>query len=217
MDALKFIPQAFFDLIARIVPGFVFLFLINYSNSELMDLFKERMAEIKGSKTGELPIFFVILAAYVIGHLISPLTKQIQELNKKIALTLHIKKWRKEKENKEEYDKVKEEHEKKLFKEKIKKLSKNYDWLRLNKPDAGGHCAKLRAEFTMYNSFATVFAIFFILSFESLRDGNFSFSYTFTLLIFSVLMAYRGRETEKTFQSCITHFYEAATNEKQSQ
>lgn len=112
---------------------------------------------------------------YVIGHLITPLTKLIQKLNKAIF---------------------------KKYKDIILDNGSNYEWLRLHRPEAGGICAKLRAEFTMYNSFSAVFLILSIISILSLLWWHF-----FVLLILTFLMTMRGAEAEGTFKNTIRKFF----------
>jgi hypothetical protein len=72
MDAFKFIPQLFFDLIARVVPGVVALVMfVMVIPSAWYELIKT--AQVKPSFAA---VSFVTMGAgYVVGHLIAPLGK----------------------------------------------------------------------------------------------------------------------------------------------
>jgi hypothetical protein len=183
MDALKFVPQLFFDLIGRIVPGGVVLVLYTY----FYDSSYERWKAVVGGMGGAFGeqalgsgLVFIALTyfCYVIGHLLSPLTKLIQHYNEQFPSA------------------------------SAKADSYKYDWLRLHESEAGGHCAKLRAEFTMYNSLSGVFLVF---SIAVLSNGDRRLGTpAVLLLIASLLMAYRGREGSGTFAGCVERFYKAA-------
>ena len=128
MDALKFLPQAFFDVIGRIIPGFIALLLLSWCAPSAWQSVTEALARLTGTST--LPVWLLLGISYVVGHLLSPATKQIQRMGERFPKKLD------------------------------KPNSEKYDWLRVNSTEAGGHCAKLRAEFTLYNSLAAVFFIF---------------------------------------------------------
>jgi hypothetical protein len=102
----------------------------------------------------------------------------------------------------------------KKIKKEIKPNSKKYDWLRLNEPDAGGYCAKLRGEFTMYNSFSGILFLFSIWSVWPCITNNYSIRDFIVLFILGVLMAYRGYETENTMRKSVENFYVASSKQK---
>jgi hypothetical protein len=83
--------------------------------------------------------------------LISPFTKLTQRLGEALPEKWWQSLFEKELDWKALMDK-KEEARK--FK---KKASDNYDRLRLDHPEVGALCAKIRAEFEMYNGFCVVF------------------------------------------------------------
>ena len=89
------------------------------------------MTPFLDGQSGSISTVLLLIAAYIIGHLVSPLTKDVQRFH--------------EKPDQEGFD------------------SKKYEWLRVHQTEAGGHCVKFRAEFTMYNSFAAILLIYFIL------------------------------------------------------
>src|SRR4030095_1549891 len=70
----------------------------------------------------------LFVMGYVIGQLIAPFAKLVQRIGE----------W-------------------KHFNPKPEATSGAYDFLRLHYKDAGSQCAKIRAEFTMYNGLAVVF------------------------------------------------------------
>jgi hypothetical protein len=107
MEALKIIPQVFFDIIARVIPGCVsivayFILCKKTLESSVAVLFGDSFA--KGSPT--LSFFIFLGTGYVVGELISPAAKVIQRFNEKIPLT--IKEYKKMKEEKEKNKKKKE-------------------------------------------------------------------------------------------------------------
>ena len=165
MDALKFVPQLFFDLIARIVPGGVAVLLCTYFYDSKYETWKSVVGGMRAAVGAEIVgsgLVFVVLTflCYVIGHLISPLTKLIQHYNERIPSVLE------------------------------KSDSYKYEWLRVHESEAGGHCAKLRAEFTMYNSLSAVFLVFAI-ALLTCADGRIG-TPSLLLLLASLLMAYRA-------------------------
>jgi hypothetical protein len=184
MDALKAIPQFFFDLIGRMVPGSAaFLLLHQFFDPDWRnwDAFVKGITATSGteSPSNTLIVLALMLVTFALGHMLSPLTKVIQRIGEKYPSAL----------------------------EKSKFESKNYAWLRLHFPDAGGNCAKLRAEFTMYNGLAAAFVLGVIAS-PVLQPHTVLSATVFSLL--AVLMAARGREGHKTFSSSVAQFCDAA-------
>ena len=182
MDALKLVPQLFFDAIGRVVPGSVAIFLYFSLFDPKWTVWKTFIDGALAGRAGtEPPVGFVILSllvlAYVLGHLLSPLTKMIQRIGETVPTKLRSS------------------------------SSENYEWLRMHKPDAGAHCAKLRAEFTMYNSLAAVFACYVVALRAAQRPSPIP---ALVLSVLALLMIYRGRETRDTFRKSIEHFYAAS-------
>jgi hypothetical protein len=184
MDALKVVPQIFFDAIGRVVPGSVAIVMYFLFFDPKWNQWK---ACVDGALAGrsvdqESPVGFVVLSllmsAYVAGHLLSPLTKAVQRIGERIPAPL-------------------KKHD-----------SAAYAWLRMHKPDAGAHCAKLRAEFTMYNSLAAV-SVVFAAALSALKQPV-PWIDVAVLILAAVLMAYRGRETAGTFGEAIDQFRAAS-------
>ena len=121
--------------------------------------------------------------------------------------------------------------------EYVKSPSEEYEWLRLHFPEAGGICAKLRAEFTMYNGLSGVFLIFILINilkefswstifemgWRNFLSTPFSWEFLCFLIKFYFInnmfliggfwfMALRGKEGRKTFASSVKKFKDAADN-----
>lgn len=124
-------------------------------------------------------IFLFLVAAYVAGQLISPFAKFVQRLG-----------------------------ESSVFGEAKRSPKNAYDWLRLNKSEAGSQCAKIRAEFTMHNSLAVVFAGAAVLYPFSALEWQWPIQ--LVLVAGAVLAAVRGRTTRDTFHDTVSKFYESA-------
>jgi len=68
MDVLKLIPQLFYDLIGRVIPGFVMLFLLYPAFSIKID---EKITDFLNNNLRESVFFIltaIIICAYLIGH-----------------------------------------------------------------------------------------------------------------------------------------------------
>src|SRR5438046_8088201 len=80
---------------------------------------------------------------------------------------------------------------------KPKPKAEGYDWLRTHQPEAGAHCAKIRAEFTMHNGIAAVLLVSAIV--YALRGEAWRWSVLGGLILGGLLAAVRGRTTRDTF------------------
>ena len=125
MDALKLIPQVFFDVIGRVVPGSLRIFLWLMLDSEApmhWDHILRRafMSTSKEAIPTLLALSSVLGFGYVLGHILSPITKFIQAKGEWLSPL------------KTPLD---EKHPGALSK------SNKYEWLRLHRPEAGAHCA----------------------------------------------------------------------------
>jgi hypothetical protein len=179
-DALKLIPQGFFDLIARMVPGAVAIVVAQILRSESWESDLERVfgPSIAASATASVTLF--LGAAYISGQLISPLAKLMQRVG-----------------------------ERRMFKPKPKSPSGAYDWLRTHQAEAGGaHSAKIRGEFTMHNGLAVVLIAAAALYPFGVPDW--SWPVQAALVVGAALAAIRGRTTRDTFHETVTKFADAA-------
>lgn len=248
MEALKFIPQLFFDLLGRIVPGFLAMILG-------LLVYYQIGHNISWKELSEASFWLASIVAFIIGHLVSPLTKAIQrwhEVNadplkgiKKFAFKLFILFFKKEIKAKEskvigdyiesqkshnevhesssnEFGNITNSQSDKIVNKKNMSdkdtRSHMYNWLRIKEADAGALCAKLRAEFTMYNSFAAIFLVYCVVEFVILIR-SFIFYQEISLINGLVLigctilffaMSNRGLEGEDTFEKDVIKFYELA-------
>ena len=208
MEALKIIPQVFFDLIARVVPGSVgivvyLLFCGITWDTTISYSFGPSFAQ------GSITLSFLIFlgTGYVIGELISPIAKMVQritETNGSILIT-----WLKAlgtiwKKGKKEEEKTSSNKQPEIESPEFKEAKIRYDRLRLKHPEVGALCAKIRAEFTMHNGLAFVFAISALFyPFSVLPFHWYALSF---LLLMIILTAHRGRTTNKTFNETVAKF-----------
>lgn len=186
MDALRLIPQIFFDLLARVVPGVVMLVIATFlcPKAGWYDLL---MLAAGGKLTAENAFafaFFIPLGVgFVLGHLIAPIGKTMGGWVRHPGFKAP---WR------------------------------EYDWLRMHRPDAGALAAKIRAEYTMHYSLAAAFLI-------GLAAGIYLHVYytpgapspgcLVALAVLTALSLWRGRDTEKTFSDSARQFYAVAQEE----
>jgi ABC-type multidrug transport system fused ATPase/permease subunit len=224
METLKLIPQVFFDLFARVVPGcvgiisFLTLFRVNWQL-----LITYLFGPVFAQESTTLSFLIFIGAGFVVGELLSPAAKMVQRINEmKIPAT--IRKYRKLRKRCSRFFKIlfnkrfrkefiKLIHNKSLIKKTSKEYQKEkkyderklrYDRLRLEKPDVGALCAKIRGEFTMHNSLSVVFGINSL--YYPFSTLTFNWHILALLLLLTFLTAYRGRTTNQTFNDTVAKF-----------
>jgi hypothetical protein len=144
-----------------------------------------------------------MLAIYVVGQLLSPYAKLVQRVGEsrpirgvvQSKLVQRIGQWLGFK-----------------LKEMPNAPSGAYDWLRLHSKEAGGQCAKIRAEFTMHNGLAVVFlasCVWYVA-----RRPDWDWRVLLVLLVAALSAAVRGRTTRDTFEETVGKFAEAAGYER---
>jgi len=180
MDALKTVPQLFFDAIARVVPGLTAVLLYfgffdrNWSHWRWF-------AEGTLARKDDYPQGFVILSllvgAYTCGQFVSPLAKQLEKITDDLS--------------------------------KRRNAGDLYNWIRLHQADVGALCAKIRAEYVMFNSLAIIFVSF--AAALLLRPELVSLGWLFVLPTAGLIMGYRGFDTKTTFVRSVEQFHAAAT------
>lgn len=191
MEPLKIVPQAFYDLIARVVPGAFAIF----SWFNLFDPGWQGWHMVLNGVLGRIddgkgyPTIFTALAflflSYVVGHLITPLVKRAQGLGRRsqgLFARLGL------------VDSF----------ERPANQSSDYDMLRLISAEAGAVAGKLRAEYTMYYGLAVVF----LASALALPFSSFPLWLAPILVIASFLMESRGVEGEVAFGRCVARYAE---------
>jgi Methyltransferase domain len=186
MEFGKLIPQVFFDVLARYVPGAVLLgsWIILRGQDGWAHLLNVLLAgHLNGSNalpTATLVLFFL---PFVVGYVLAPFAKFVQRGNERHWWLLP-RKWG-----------IKED----------KSAGNAYDWLRVNNADAGALCAKIRAEFTMHNALSVAFLPVTVMA---CLAGEYYWAVASGLAV--PLMAVRGATTEKTFHSTTRKFCKAA-------
>lgn len=170
MDFLKFIPQLFYDLISRVIPGgFLLLALAIVTSTPfgngLTDFFVGAPALQQSPFFLGLTIFVV---SYIVGQLLAPLSDLYE---RRLIFPIVPKSWRVtadalEDQNPTHFTASMGGHlAAELNLEKIQKSLREvtfqkavfvwYDWLRSWDPEAGARAAKVRAEYRMHAGLAT--------------------------------------------------------------
>jgi hypothetical protein len=148
-QALGVIPNAYFDLIARVMPGCLFLFAMGRLSrknpvSVLTDAFIP-YGELRGSTSAWLIV--TVVAAYILGHAFSPIVRFLEQGPEgtdvrrrsdpqKIGLRRYLLPpfWTCPEATKEE----------------CKKVQASYNRLRSQNPSVAALAIRIRAEYTMY-------------------------------------------------------------------
>jgi hypothetical protein len=183
VDALKLIPQVFFDLIARVVPGAVAAFIMFYSFPSLS--WTSTLAFIAGGKLSDKNAFgFALIAAltvsYILGQLISPVGKYLEALVSR-SRPIDSSVWQ------------------------------GYDYLRMHFPDAGALSAKIRAEYTMQFAMAASFLIGAVAgSVRCLVSPGSSVLFPIACAGLVILCTFRGLDSRKTFVNCVCNLRQAS-------
>ncbi len=213
MEVFKLIPQIFFDIIARVVPGVVAMLLLHLEFPGFWrSLLEGISANQLDSNNAAVFSFLTLLGlSYLGGQIVAPLgillenTGQSKEtLAYLFAEDVDLKRpiisaLREELGNPSAYCKS---HEKVIW--------YWYDWLRVHAADAGALTAKLRAEYSMYYSLSVVLALAAIG--ESISGGPISLA-VLILTVLAVLMAKAGRVTNWTFRKSVGNMYYVAKHE----
>lgn len=174
MEALKLIPSVFFDLISRVVTGSVAIVcLLLFYGRDWHSFLLEILGGSFADGTGELTaIGLFFYSAYVAGHLLAPFAKAAQRIG-----------------------------ELSWLRPKSRAPEGAYDFLRIHYPNAGAQCAKIRAEFTMFNGLFVVFLALFVATwicpYTSIPVGG------FPIFLIAVATAVRGRTVRDTFEKTV--------------
>ena len=153
-QAFGVIPNAYFDIIARVIPGLLLLIGINrVTGLNLVTVVASIFASEKVSESTTAWILIVGTTGYVLGHALSPVVRFLESrpglLGKPDARTHYFLPpfWRSEKASKKSRT----------------KLQKQYNTLRSTNPSAAALAIRIRAEYTMYGGFALCLAITILL------------------------------------------------------
>jgi len=158
MKSVSIIPQLFYDIIGRIIPGVVLLlcvFMVYYGPENVAQLF----TSLVGKKGQVLEVsFYLFLISGILSYIISNIAQGIRVIFSKIYKKRDSKKW------KQVRDELRSDLEKaadnlglnkKIRVEDIPSTGFIYDYIRLRSPNAGARIAKLRAECHMCSVFVT--------------------------------------------------------------
>lgn len=187
------IPQVFFDLYARYIPGLVLLGAwILLLGQESWRFLLNAVLGGQLDSTNALPIatLTLLFVPLVIGYVMAPLAKLVQRGNEHGWWLLRSRPSRS----------VYEESGKRWWQPKDWWVLKDegagegYDYLRADHPKTGAYVAKIRAEFTMHNALAVAFAAIAVVSWRASEPW-----WVLASLIAAPLMAHRGAKTEGTF------------------
>jgi hypothetical protein len=179
MEALKLIPQAFFEFFARLVPGLIAfsLWLTVLGGAAGWRSFMEALlGPSQPNSTSANQTVWVVVAAiaacYVLGQLVAPFGKMLQMVVEGIA---------------------------KRTRWKLPDKGDAYDYLRANKPDLGALAGKIRAEYTMFYASAAVFIVTGTLKAGSLLNLSRPDVILGGLALLGMACLWRGFEVSKTF------------------
>jgi hypothetical protein len=212
MEALKLIPQIFFDLIARVVPGAVAILLLDLGIPGFWAALIGGLSANKLDSTNAAVFVFMTLLglSYVIGQIVAPLGKLLEKVGPHIDSLAYlfaegvnpkrpvISILRDELGNPDAYVRSCE-----------KVIWYWYDWLRVHQPDAGALTAKIRAEYGMYYGLSAVLTLGTIGEFLIRRSvGSLPWpGVVLTLIVLAVFMFMRGRDTDWTFRKSVCNLY----------
>ena len=184
MELGKLIPQVFFDILARFVPGALIfgawiVFLGEDEWSRLLDALLGGYLS-SDNALASMSLVFLFLS-FLSGYVLAPVAKLVQRINERFLI------------------------------KKDDDVGHMYDSLRAHKPDAGALCAKIRAEFTMHNALSVVFIVIAMMTTRShlITTTRSHLIWALASLGAAVLMAWRGATTEITYQETTKKFFEA--------
>ena len=143
------IPQLFFDLIARIIPGFVIMALFDMSVPYQWYIGQGKYRLIDSlMSTGGLSFFFVIACLYIISVIFFGIWKLFVSLHKTVKLLFS----KDRKKDNTQYVGILEDDN----------SDDRYNFIKLNAPIAGSRITKLKAEVHMSGTLASAFVTFFV-------------------------------------------------------
>ena len=211
-ESLKLVPQVFFDLIARVVPGAVAtvacLLLTGSTWSSVVATVIGGRADAESFPVISMLLF--VFSSYVIGQIISPLVKLLQRLTESDVVDRCFR----------QFPLIGKYCD--IECPKPKAPDGDYDFLRSHHPAIGEMCQKIRAEFLMHYGIAVVFlasAVCSLLPTASPAIGD-SYSRCFVLcalLIGAAVTTIRARATRDTHEKTIEKFAKALKGEREQE
>jgi hypothetical protein len=228
MDVLKLIPQLFFDLISRVIPGSIAIVLISIAAD--IKLGKATTDFSEGVRTLQdsalvLGLGFLI-AAYLFGQIISPISDLIET---RIVRRLFRAKCQVLKDAISSDSEYPPAVRNLLIREmgvetedansvKARQYSQAvflwYDWLRVNNPDAGDRVAKMRAEYRMHSQNAVALFISLAVHLTTIiacpHKGNFKIAFIVVVVLASLASLWANARAYQTFQRAVIHLFYSA-------
>ena len=230
VELAKIIPEIFYDVIGRVVPGLIAVWAWTYAFGTNPAKLSDHM--FSASKAFSESVFVqassILFVAYLIGHLISPIsslmhTYVLASFFPRYFSVLH--------------DAVSSGHNPypsrtqklltlevvKLFGQSDRKVSEAqyrratylwYDWIRLANPAAGARLAKMRAEYRMLEGLYVVLVIAILIypiSRWSIPATSSAVSWTFVIgiAVGLTLAAWGAARLFRTFQwAVMNHYYQ---------
>ena len=224
MDLLKLIPQLFYDLISRVVPGaLAIVVLAAAANASIEGLLTGTLADASPLKQSALFLglaFFV--AAYFIGHLISPLSDLFHRKLIGKLFRRHFEVLREAISAGSEYgDDVRQflvtelglpngADVASISGDRLNNAMFTWqDWLRIKSPDAGVRAAKVRAEYRMHGQNAVVLIVGLICHLLLATGGHLKPGTAIIVLTLAgaVVSMWAAARTYKNFQIMVINQY----------
>jgi hypothetical protein len=234
VDILKLVPQLFYDLISRVIPGFVALAVL----AAAVDLKLGKLATDfwDGAKAMQDSALFLgfgfLLAAYLVGHILSPISDFLEKHIAERLFPAYYRVLKNAVSGHSDYSPSMQSFflkelglEKGDDPEKVplgryrKTVFVWFDWLRINNPDAGARAAKIRAEYRMHSQNAVVFILALLMNLISTYVSRSSLKFDFLIVMATVGLAsiWATARTYQSFQfAVLQQFYPAKTYKAQA-
>lgn len=170
LKAFGAIPNAYFDLIARVMPGFLLLFGINLvSSKNVVSAISNVFIPTELHDSTAAWIIVVLSTTYILGHALSPLVRYLEE-GPGWAET--VRKNRKESKRWLRYCLLPPFWScPEASSEGRDVIQKQYNTLRFKNPALAALAIRIRAEYTMYGGFAVAITITLFLVFIYMLDA----------------------------------------------
>lgn len=231
MDTLKLIPQLFYDLIARVMPGLTAI--VAFSLATNIEIGTLLSILFEGSKAMQNSIFIlsstIIFCAYLLGHFIGILSDIFE---RKIVSKLLPSFFQNLKRAITGVDKRYNQEFRKFFINQIgftqddietEKINEHiyttaifiwFDWLRVNDSESGTRSAKIRAEYRMHAgiSLVMILAIIIHIILVGLSKTNFNIYFILIALLIGAISLWGLARTYRMFQwNVMNQYYVAKT------
>ena len=187
MEFGKLVPQIFFDILTRFVPGAVLLcsWIVFLGQDDWRRLLNSLLGgNLHGDNALPVSMLAVAFLSFLLGYLLAPFTRGVQRLNEAPPLVTRVTRRR--------------------WFANDPDAEPRYDWLRAHRPAAGALCAKIRAEYTMYYALSAAF-----LAVAVMASVSGAFAWALASLLTVPLTAWRGAKIEETFQETTRKFHSA--------